>query len=264
MTSLTKKLGSAIFVAATCLSTTATAQGLFGSSPADDSFYVSAFVGAGFAGDSSFNGTQDPDAAIPATVGGSVAGADAEVDISYDTDIYFGGAIGYQLPFQFWNLFHPRIEIEVSYLDSAVDGGNFNGGDQVFSGSQEALFIFANNFTDIKWRDDQLIIPYIGGGFGAGIIDTNAFYFPTGAAFAPEPAFVVTGEDTGFATHTTIGATVILTEQFEVYGEARYLTTYGIGTERRFLGGGTADLFNSDLSDRPDGITVSGGLRFRF
>jgi len=134
----------------------------------------------------------------------------------------------------------------------------------VFSGSQEALFIFANNFTDIKWREDQIVIPYIGGGFGVGIIDTNAFYFPVGAAFAPAPAFAVTGEDTGFATHTTIGATVALTEQLEVYAEGRYLTTYGIGTERRFLGGGTADLFNSDLSDRPDGLTASAGVRFRF
>lgn len=264
MTSLVKKFGCATLLAATCLSTTATAQGLFGSSPAEDSFYVSAFVGAGFPSDNSFSGTQEPDAAIPATVGGSVAGADADIDIGYGTDIYFGGAIGYQLPFQFWNLFHPRIEIEVSYLDASVDGGSFNEGVQDFSGSQESLFIFANNFTDIKWREDQLIIPYIGGGIGAGIIDTNVFYVAPTAPFAPAPAFGVIGEDTGFATHTTIGATLILTEHIEAYGEARYLQTYGIDAERRFLGGGTTDLFNADVSDRPDGITVSAGMRYRF
>lgn len=264
MTSLVKKIGCATLFAATCLSTPAMAQGLFGSEPAESSFYVSGFIGAGFVGDSSFSGTQNPDPAIPAAVGGSVAGAVAEVDLDFDTDIYFGGALGYQLPFQFFGLFHPRIELEVSYLEADIDSGSFNGGNQVFSGTQENLFIFLNNFTDIKWREDQNVVPYFGGGLGVGIIDTNAFYFPPAAAFAPQPAFAVQGEDTGFATHTTIGATVFISDQLEVFGEGRYLQTYGIDAERRFLGGGTTDLFNADVSDRPDGFTLSGGIRFRF
>lgn len=264
MSSTIKKLGCASLLAATCLSTTATAQGLFGAEPADSGVYVSAFVGAGFPGDASFEGTQTPDAAIPATVGGSVAGAPASVIAEFGTDIYFGGAIGYQLPFQFWGLFHPRIELEVSYLDTDVDGGSFNGGNQIFTGSQESLFIFANNYTDIKWRDDQLVIPYFGGGFGVGFIDTNILYVPPAAPFAPAPAFGAIGDDTGFATQTAIGATVVLTEQLELYGEGRYLKTYGIDAERRFLAGGNADLFNADISDRPDGFTLSAGVRYRF
>ncbi len=264
MSSILTKLGLSSLLAATCLSATATAQGLFGAEPADSSFYVSAFVGAGFPGDASFEGVQNPDPAIPAAVGGSVAGAPANVDVEFGTDIYFGGAIGYQLPFQFWGLFHPRIELEVSYLDADVSDGSFNGGNQIFTGSQESLFIFANNYTDVQWRDDQLIVPYFGGGFGVGIIDTNVLYVPPAAPFAPAPAFGVTGEDTGFATQTAIGATVFVTEKVEVYGEGRYLKTYGIDAERRFLGGGTADLFNADVSDRPDGFTLSAGMRYRF
>lgn len=260
---LTKTILTAL-LAGTALSGTAQAQGWFGSGPADDSFYVSAFVGAAFPSDGSFDGVQTPDAAIPATVGGSVAGAPADIDLEFDTDVYFGGALGYQLPFQFYNTFHPRIEIEVSYFETDISEGSFNGGNQIFSGDQSTLFVFVNNFTDIRWSDNQFIVPYIGGGLGIGIVDTDAFYFPPTADFAPAPAFGVIGDDTGFATHTTLGLTFAANDTFEVYTEGRFLKTYGIDAERRFLGGGTTDLFNADVDDNPDGFSLTAGLRYRF
>lgn len=264
MTSKLTKTFAAMLFAGTALAGTASAQGLFGSSPAEDSFYVSGFVGAVFPGTASFNGTQNPDAAIPAAVGGSVAGAPASVDLDLGTDLYFGGALGYQLPFQFYNTFHPRIELEVSYFEANVDDGSFNGGGQVFSGDQSTVFIFANNFTDIRWTDNQFIVPYFGGGLGIAIVDTNAQYFPPAAPFAPAPAFGVSGNDVGFATHTTIGVSFAANDRFEIYTEGRYLKTYGVDAERRFLGGGTVDLFNADLNDNPDGFTATAGVRLRF
>lgn len=264
MTSKLTKAAIAVLMTGTAFASPAAAQSFFGSSPAEDSFYVSGFVGAVFPSNGNFDGTQTPDPAIPATVGGSVADAVADVALDFDTDIYFGGAIGYQLPFQFYNTFHPRLEVEVSYLETDISDGSFNDGNQVFSGDQTSLFIFVNNFTDIRWADNQVIVPYIGGGFGVGIIDTNAFYFAPTAAFAPAPAFGVIGEDTGFATHTTIGVTFAANDSFEIYTEGRYLKTYGIDAERRFLGGGTVDLFNAEVDDAPEGFTISGGVRLRF
>jgi hypothetical protein len=259
MTSRLTKTFASLVLAGTTLSGAAHAQGLFNSSPAEDSFYVSGFVGAIFPGDGSFTGVQAPEAGAP-----GVAGTGANVDLEFDTDIYFGGALGYQLPFQFFNTFHPRLELEVSYAETDIESGSFNDGNQIFSGDQSNLFIFLNNFTDIRWADNQVIIPYIGGGLGVGIIDTNAQYFGAAAPFAPLPAFVLEGEDTGFATHTTLGVSFAANDQFEIYTEARYLKTYGIDAERRFVGGNTVDLFSADLGDSPDGFTVTGGVRVRF
>lgn len=243
---------------------TANAQGFLGSEPAEPSFYISGFIGGGFPTDAGFEGVQTPDPAIPGTVGGSVAGANALVDLEFDNDIYFGGAIGYQLPFQFWGIFHPRIELEVSYIESDVDSGSFNGGNQTFSGDQSTLYVFANNFTDIKWSENQLLVPYIGGGLGVGIVDTEVEYFPVGAPFAPAPAFALTGEDTGFATHTTLGVSFKPAANYEIYTEGRYLTVYDVDVERRFQGGGTTDLFNADLDDKLDSFSITAGARYRF
>ena len=263
MTSRHTKTFASVFLAGTILSGAAQAQGLFGSSPADDSFYVSGFVGATFPGDADFSGTQEPDAAIPAAVGGSVAGAEANVDLDFGTDIYYGGALGYQLPFQFYNTFHPRIEIEVSYSEADVDSGAFNDGIQTFSGDQTNLFIYANNFTDIRWTDNQVIVPYIGGGIGIAIVDTDVQYFPGTVAGSPPTFALEESSDIGLATHTTIGVSFAANDTFEIYTEGRYQNTYFVDAERRFVGGG-ADLFNADLDDTLDGFTLTAGVRYRF
>jgi len=259
MTSKHIKIFTTIAVASAALTGTATAQGIFNSSPAEDGFYVSGFVGAIFPGDGDFNGTQNPEMGAP-----GAAGAPANIDLEFDTDLYYGGALGYQLPFQFFGTFHPRLEIEVSYAETDIESGSFNGGNQIFSGDQSNLFVFVNNFTDIRWTDNQVIVPYIGGGLGVGIIDTNVAYVGAAAPFAPLPAFVVNDEDTGFATHTTIGLSFAANDTYEIYTEARYLKTYGIDAERRFVAGNTVDLFSADVEDDPDGFTVTAGFRYRF
>jgi len=86
-----------------------------------------------------------------------VAGAPAEIDANLDSDVYFGGAIGGRLPFKFLKTFQPRFELEVSHFDSDVSSGEFNGGDQSFSGNQSQTFIFINSFNEIRWKDNQII-----------------------------------------------------------------------------------------------------------
>ena len=228
-----------------------------GSSPAEPSFYVAGFVGGAFPQDADFEGTQNPDVGVP-----GAAGAPAEIDVSFDNDVFFGGVLGYQLPFQFFNTFHPRIELEVSYFEADVEDGAFNGGNQIFSGDQSILFVFFNQYADIKFSDNQLLTPYIGGGLGIGIVDTNVAYFPDNGV-ATAPTFALTGDDTGFAGHTAIGLTFDATDTFEVYAEGRYYNIFGIDAERRFVADG-ANLFSADVDDRLDGFTVTAGARLRF
>ena len=235
----------------------AQAKGLFDTDPAEGGFYVSGFIGAGFPNDSDFDGVQDPG---PGALG--VAGAPANVEAEFDSDVYFGGAIGYRLPYRFLTYFQPRLELEISYLDAEVEGGAFNAGDQTFGGSQESLFIFGNSLTEIIWSEDQVIIPYIGGGIGVGIIDNNITYFPNNG-IASAPTFAVLGDDTGLASHTTIGVTVPINEQFEVYGEGRYLLTLNIDAERTFVGDG-GETFNADVDDNVDAFSLTVGMRWRF
>jgi len=233
------------------------AKGLFNTDPAEGGFYVSGFAGAGFPNDVRFKGTQNPAVGSP-----GLAGSPAEIKAGFDTDVYFGGALGYRLPYKFLTYFQPRLELEVSYLDAGVDGGSFNAGDQTFAGSQESLFILGNSLTEIVWSEDQAIIPYFGGGIGVGIIDTTIRYFPNNG-IATSPTFAAKGRDTGLTTHTTLGVSIPVNDKFEIYGEGRYLLTLGVDAERTFIGDGGAT-FNADVDDDADAFSLTLGLRWRF
>ena len=172
----------------------ASAQGLFNFEPVDGYFYLAGFVGV----------------AVPDDVAG----------ISLDTDVNYGGAIGAQLPFKSLNVIHTRIEAEVSYFETGL--GDFAGGPSI-----DNLFIYGNSFADFIWRENQAVIPYIGGGLGVAITDTDQI-----------------GSDTNFSNHTTIGLTVPI-NNLDLYAEGRYFQIFADGPN-------------------PDGFTFSGGLRWKF
>ena len=191
-----------------------------------------------------------------------VAGADASIDANLDSDVYFGGAIGGRLPFKFLKTFQPRVEVELSHFESDVSSGAFNGGDQSFSGDQSQTFILINSFNEIRWKEKQKVVPYFGGGIGLGIIDSDIQYFPNNTAFTA-PNFGVQEQDTAFATVSTLGVTLNASEKFDIFTEARYLKTYGVDAERRFINAG-ADGFSADVDDDPDGLAFTVGTRFKF
>ena len=253
-----KRFLTSFGLAMAAMTTASHAEGLFNFEPAPSGFYVSGFGGGAFLNDPTFTGVSDPVAGVPGPTG--VAGVPLTVDLDFSSGYTVGGAVGFQAPFTYWGIFHPRFEIEVSYLDADVDAGSFNGGAQTFLGNQDSLFVYLNNYSDIKFSDDQRFVPYIGGGLGAAFVSSDVGYFP---ATAPGPVFGVFGDDTAFASHAAIGASYALSEQLELYSEGRYFRIYGAQLERRFIGGG-ADVFNGDVSDDIDGFTVTGGLRFRF
>ena len=232
--------------------------GIFDTEPADSDIYVFGFGGGAFLSDNDFAGVSDPATGVPGPTG--VAGVPLNVELEYDNTAFFGGGVGYQLPFRYLKVFHPRLEVEVSRFSADVAGGSFNDGTQTFAGEQEATLIYFNNYSDIVFSPDQRITPYIGGGIGVALVDANTPYFPAGA---PGPVFTVVGSETAFSSHAALGLTYEVTPNIDLYTEGRYFRTYGLDLERRFIGGG-ADLRSGDVSDNLEGLTVSGGLRFRF
>lgn len=247
---------TASLLGASVLALPSQAEGLFSFEKAEGDIYVSGYGGVTFGKDNQFVGLQAPEAGVP-----GVAGASATVDVDYSADRTFGGAIGAQLPFKyFFGIIQPRIEVEGSTFQQSVSSGSFNGGSQTFLGDLSGTTILFNNYSDFIFSEDQVIVPYLGGGLGVAFINSDIQYFP-GTATAP--TFGVIAEDTAFAGHFAGGVTFRFSEKFDLYTEARYTRITGVELERRFVAGG-ADGFNADVSDRIENITVFGGLRFRF
>lgn len=247
-------------IAAAFLTTPAAAQGLFNFDPADSDVYVSLFGGGNFTPDAFFTGVSNPEPGVPGPTG--VAGAPLEVNLDYDVGYQVGGAVGVQLPFKYWKVFHPRLEVEVSYTNLVVNDGAFNGGNQIFNGDQSTLFVFLNNYSDIRWSENQRLVPYVGGGLGVAFVDSDVGYFPASAA-TPGDTFAVRGRDTAFASHIAAGVTGPIAGGAEAFVEGRYTKIYSADLERRFVAS-DANLFVADLSDSLNEFTAMAGIRWRF
>ncbi|MEO0466218.1 MAG: outer membrane beta-barrel protein [Pseudomonadota bacterium] len=221
----------------------------------DSGFYVSGFIGGGFPSDAEFSGVQAPETGAP-----GAAGAPAIVDAEFDSDTTLGVALGYDLPYEFFGVFHPRLELEYSTLDADVSTGSFNGGNQSFGGDLSIDFFLINNYTDIIWQDNQTVVPYFGGGLGIASVDANVLYAGGGAT---APTFGVVGEDDGFVGTFALGASWQLADQWDIYGEGRYYRIQDIELERRFIADG-ANLLNAKVDDTLDGTTLTAGVRYRF
>lgn len=250
-----RKFFAAMTAAGIGLSLPAAAEGFFNIESAESSFYVSGFIGGGFPSDADFSGVQAPEAGVP-----GAAGAPANIDADFDEDVFYGAAIGYQLPVSYWTYFHPRVEFEISRLESDVDDGSFNGGNQTFGGDLETTFFLINSYSDIRWTDDQLIVPYVGGGIGLADVDANIEYAGGGA---PAPNFAVRGDETGFVSTLAAGVTIDTPGAFELYGEGRYYRVYDVEFDRRFIANG-ANGFSAEVDDDLDGFTLTAGVRARF
>jgi hypothetical protein len=221
----------------------------------DQGFYVAGFIGAGFPGDADLSGRQTPEAGAP-----GVAGAPANIGVEYDNDATYGIALGYETNWEFFNLFNTRLELEYSRLEADVSDGSFNGGTQTFNGDTAIDFFLLNSYNDIIWKDDQKVVPFIGGGIGIGRVDANILYAGGGAT---SPTFTATGDDTGLAGTFAGGVTFKTDSDWEVYGEARYYQIRDLEFDRRFIGGG-ANLLNAKVSDDFDGSTLTFGVRRKF
>lgn len=219
--------------------------------------YVSVQGGVTSPTDETFNGVQDPDAGTP-----GVAGAPAVVDVEFDEGFVGTVAVGYRIPKRIFGLFQPSVEVEYSYAEADVSGGNFNGGNQTFGGSSEVNTFSINYQSDIRWSDDQKVIPFWGGGIGIADVDSNAAYFPNNGV-ATAPTFAVTGGGTGLSLQSNAGLQFVLTENIELQTRVRYQRVTGLDFDRTFVGGG-AQGFNADLDGRFETVSLLAGVRFRF
>lgn len=255
---MAKMFKAAILAAITAFGVSSSAQaGIFDLDPAKGGFFASGFVGISLPGDADFDGIQAPAAGVP-----GVAGAPASIQAGLDSDIYFGGSVGARLPFKYWKYFQTRIELEISRAESDVSDGNFNGGNQTFSGEQAVTYFLINNSSEVTWRSNQRIVPYFGGGIGIADFDTDIQYFPNNGV-ATSPTFAVQSSDIGLATVSTIGANLKATDRFDIFVEGRYFKTYFVDAERTFIAGGASG-FSSDVDDSPDGFTFTVGTRLNF
>lgn len=247
---------SVVAIVATLGLSSSAQAGIFDFDPAEGSFFASGFGGIAIPSDADFEGVQAPVGDVP-----GVAGDPANVEASFDNSFYYGGSVGARLPFKYWTYFQPRVELEISRFDSGdVNGGSFNGGTQTFSGSQSATFYLITNNSDIIWSEDQRIVPYFGGGLGIADYDATIDYFPNNGV-ATSPTFQATNTGSAFTTVSTLGATLKTNSRFDIFVEGRYLKTYGLDAERRFV---ADDGFSASLDDDPDGFTFTGGIRLNF
>lgn len=205
--------------------------------PAHSGFYVAGFGGAAFPDDNDFSG--------PA----------GTIEFESDTGYTIGGAVGYRWPVRFFGFLQPRTEVEVSYLDSDIDGSNF-----VFidgsraEGDQTAIFAYLNNYLDLRFSDSQRFVPYIGGGIGAAFLDVDIDRI--GGSLADSR--LAETDDTDFAGHVAVGLTYELSRRAELYTEGRYFRVSNVDLDFA----GPSSLVTQD--GRIEGYSVLGGLRWRF
>ncbi len=219
--------------------------------------YVSLQAGVTSPSDETFTGIQDPQGASP-----GVAGAPASVEVESDEGFVGTVAVGYRIPRRIFGLFQPSVEVEYSYAEADVSGGSFNGGSQTFGGETEVNTFSINYQSDVRWSDNQKVIPFWGGGIGVAEVDSNATYFPNNGV-ATAPTFAVTGSDTGLSLQSNLGVQFVLTDNIELQTRLRYQRVSGLDFERTFVAGGAND-FNSDVSGRFETVSLLAGIRYRF
>ncbi len=223
-------------IAAVFFATGASAGQLMQSNSSRAGPYVSISGGGVFADDSEFTGPL------------------GQTEFEYDTGYTISGALGYRLPTRIFGFIQPRVEIEVGYIDADIDGSNlvFTGGGETI-GDQSAVTLYLNSYADLRFSDNQRLVPYIGGGAGAAFLDFDASQAFSGGSLGP----IASADETVFAGHAAVGATYELTDRLELFGEGRYFRFSNVDVA--FSGPTT-----TRDDGRIDGYTASAGVRWRF
>ncbi len=224
----------------------------------DEGFYLSTTIAADFANSGEFDGIQAPVAGAPGT-----AGDPAAVAVDYDTGFSVRGAVGYEFKRGLFikNLV-PRVELEFEYAENDVDDGSFNGTDQIFGGEITRYAVSVSVYNDIRWAADQKFVPFFGSGLGIGVVEADIASAPAAGGTAI-PEFLVTGDESSFTTHSSIGAAYEINEKIDVFVEGRY-TDYRNGTFQRLFVGDGSGSFTADVEGDTEIFSAGLGLRVRF
>jgi len=213
---------------------------------ANNQYYISVFVGAGFTDDASFAGIVTP------------PGGPQTVDTDFDTGLNFGGAVGLFLPSLATDSYTPRMELELSHLNSDADtldfSGNGVGNENNTSGDISRTLLMVNALVDIDTGSE--ITPFLGAGIGAAFTDIDIVY--GGAPGAPPP-ILFSDDDTNLAAQAIIGASYELTQETSVFVDGRYTRIFDVDGAR-FNPGGLTGIIEDDVSN----YSVNVGLSYKF
>lgn len=229
-------LAAATFLA---LAGSANAQGLFSFEEAEGGAFVSGFVGTSAPGDA------------------DLSGSGTRLAAEFDASVAYGGSVGYRLPFKYWAYFQPRLELEISSAQSDVSGARLNGTPRTNSGEISSTSFLLNNYNDITWSDRQTLVPFLGGGLGFSRLDLT---LADTAVSGNVGLFSINDDATAFTTTLAGGLTWHATDRFEVYGEARYTTVYGVEFDRFAAGSSAAEALEDDMT----AVTFTLGARMGF
>lgn len=220
-------------------------------------FYGKIYGGVAFVRDEDFDGTVTG----PVLPGGAVVGAPFTVNLDSDAGFTVGGSVGYRFTDVDFGGVTPRIEFDVNYTSaSAGQGSAFAAGNQVFNGNQSLLFIGANGLLDFDPLGNGVIVPYVGGGVGVGLYNSDVAYFP---AANPAVNVILDSSEAAFAAQAIVGAQYNFTDSLAFSVEGRYLRAFGLDADRVFTtapGPGLFGVAEGDFS----AITINGGLTYRF
>lgn len=229
------KVYLAVAFAFTAVAGSARAEGLFSFDPADGGGYVAGFVGAATPGDA------------------ELSGAGANLEAEFDAASTYGVTAGYRLPFKYWTYFQPRLELEISSTEADISDARFNGAPRAIEGEQTTTFFLLNNYNDITWRENQTLVPFLGGGIGVASVDLSL-------QEAGVPAARIDDDTTVLATTFAGGVTWHTSDRIELYGEARYVTIYGAEFDRLEAGSPLVRALEDDLTT----ATFTLGVRLNF
>lgn len=213
----------------------ASAEGLFAFDAADGGGHVAGFAGAATPGDA------------------ELASNGANLDAGFEAASTYGVTAGYRLPFKYWTYFQPRLELEISATGSDLSDARFNGAPRAVTGEQSTTLFLFNNYNDITWRENQTLVPFLGGGIGVANVDLS---LQEGGI----PAARIEDDTTALATTFAGGVTWHTSDRIELYGEARYVTIYGAEFDRIEAGNPLARTLEDDLTT----ATFTLGVRLNF
>jgi len=196
-----RKLLLAMSLPTLALSAGAQAQGL----SFDGNWYIQGGGGLNWALDLDWLYSPGPQVVVPATS-------------SYDLGWLAGGAIGYEFDSGF------RAELEGMYRSNDLESLTAGGAPVAATGHVDVASIMFNLLYDIDTGSD--FTPYLGGGIGAGNVDTDVVV--GGTSFADD--------QWGLALQAIAGLSWAVSPEFELFTQYHYFTVLDPGNTATVTG----------------------------
>ncbi|NOD96832.1 outer membrane beta-barrel protein [Ruegeria sp. HKCCD6228] len=204
-----------------------------------DGTYFHGFIGYSQLQDSDFTGT--------------IGGATQSVDTEFDAGFGLGLAIGKEIPQWSNDIIGTRIELELSYSESDVDGVNFTGNgpgpEGNISGDVTQTSLFANLLFDFKQAG--ALTPFAGFGVGATYSDLD---------FSYGPGVALGDSDTTLAAQLIAGVAYDINASTAFTVDARYARAFDVSSQRLAPNGALTGNVEDDL----DTFSINFGIRHNF